>query len=317
MRNSRIKVSVVIPTFNRPRQLIHSVYSVLSQCLHGVEVIVVDDNDMHEICLSTRRALFAINDNRVRYLRNKHQKGGCGARNTGIENAAGEFIQFLDDDDQLLPGALRSQIALLAANKYAVLSFGAAHVVDLVFDRQFVNHLDRDEVNFMDMLNGYCAPTSSVVMARKSALLAAGLFDNSLSSFQDLDMWLRVSKFGKIVCHKQPVARFIQHAGERTSINQSRRLMGLNQFYEKWKLDLQGSSQLEGFRARFIGRMYLDNGQLLLASGLRNRTESLGLILKACRVSPSNRWSLVVRLVLACFGFHATRLCLQIRDRFS
>ena len=107
-----VKVSVIIPTYHRSECIVRAVDSVLSQTLQDIEVIVVDDNgkatDEGE---KTAKIMAGYTNNpKVIYLRHDVNKNGAAARNTGIRNAAGEYISFLDDDDIYLPQRLELMV---------------------------------------------------------------------------------------------------------------------------------------------------------------------------------------------------------------
>jgi glycosyltransferase involved in cell wall biosynthesis len=101
-------VSVVIPTLGRPRLLSRALNSVLAQTYRDFEVVVVVDGPDEE----TVAALRALSDPRVRVLVNPRSLTAAGARNLGAEHARGEWIAFLDDDDEWLPHKLERQMGL-------------------------------------------------------------------------------------------------------------------------------------------------------------------------------------------------------------
>jgi len=100
------KVSVVIPTCNRPDLLPRAIKSVLAQTYQDFEIIVVDDGREK----SSENVVAGIGDARLKYIKQTDKKGGSAARNTGIKAAAGDFIAFLDDDDEWLPEKLDKQV---------------------------------------------------------------------------------------------------------------------------------------------------------------------------------------------------------------
>src|SRR5258708_5999676 len=102
-------VSVVIPTYNRRAVLLRAIQSVLEQEVPVFEIIVVDDGSTDE----TSDIDFAAIDLRIQYIRLRENRGGAVARNTGIENARGNWIAFLDSDDLWLTDTLRRQKALV------------------------------------------------------------------------------------------------------------------------------------------------------------------------------------------------------------
>jgi glycosyltransferase involved in cell wall biosynthesis len=111
-------VSVVIPTLDRPKLLLRAISSVLRQTHHDIEVIVVVDRPS----LETLAAVRSVADCRLRLIVNPHPTTAGGARNVGVDHAAGEWIAFLDDDDEWLPNKLEFQLAFAAGRPPALLS---------------------------------------------------------------------------------------------------------------------------------------------------------------------------------------------------
>jgi glycosyltransferase involved in cell wall biosynthesis len=101
-------VSVILPTFNRARAVAKAIDSILRQTHQRLEVIVVDDGSTDE----TRRVLEDVirKDSRASWHSNRHDKGCAGARNTGISLAKGEYVAFLDDDDEYEPEKIAKQL---------------------------------------------------------------------------------------------------------------------------------------------------------------------------------------------------------------
>ena len=105
-------VSVIIPTHNRAGGMLQrAVASVLDQTVRDLELLVVDDASTD----GTQEYLGAVTDPRVRSVRHSTAKGGCAARNTGVAEARGRYVAFLDDDDIWLPGKLEAQLGSLEA----------------------------------------------------------------------------------------------------------------------------------------------------------------------------------------------------------
>lgn len=106
--SSDVLVTAIIPTRNRPDLLLRAVSSVLAQTLVQLEVVIVIDGADPE----TSRKFENIDDTRVRVLQLSVAKGGAGARNYGVSQAQGDWIAFLDDDDEWLPTKLEEQVQL-------------------------------------------------------------------------------------------------------------------------------------------------------------------------------------------------------------
>ena len=104
-------VSVVMPTHNRETMVRRAIGSVLGQTYRNLELIVVDDASED----GTADVVASYNSPHVRYFRHEENRGASAARNTGIERSRGEYIAFLDDDDEWLPTKLELQVPILDA----------------------------------------------------------------------------------------------------------------------------------------------------------------------------------------------------------
>lgn len=115
MMKQKPLVSVIIPTYKRPDTLSRAINSVLAQTYKNIEIIVVDDNNPDSEGRALTEAVMAsyINNPQVLYVKHEKNKNGSAARNTGARVSKGEFIAFLDDDDQFLPKKIESQVLKL------------------------------------------------------------------------------------------------------------------------------------------------------------------------------------------------------------
>ncbi|HEY1501400.1 MAG TPA: glycosyltransferase family 2 protein [Acidobacteriaceae bacterium] len=105
-KSDRPLVSAVIPTRNRPQLLTSAIRSVLRQTWWNMEAIVVVDGPDP----ATAACLDTITDARLRVVFLTEHRGGCDARNAGVRAARGEWIAFLDDDDEWLPEKIERQM---------------------------------------------------------------------------------------------------------------------------------------------------------------------------------------------------------------
>ena len=114
------KVSVVIPTYRRPVEyLSRAVHSVVNQTHGNREIIVVDDSpESYERRDEIKAFMQSIASDRIIYLQNERNLGGSLSRNRGIERASGEFISFLDDDDEYLPTKIERQLAFMVEHDF-------------------------------------------------------------------------------------------------------------------------------------------------------------------------------------------------------
>lgn len=183
------EVSVVIPTYNRADVLPRAIESVRRQTFGGVwELIVVDDASTDR----TEEVVRTFGDARIRYLRHTENRYGAAARNTGIRAARGEWIAFLDSDDEWLPHHLERKVALLE-------DAGA----DAVFGSFFVERDHRRTSVRCDPLQGgsmaeYILGSTPGDVATPTMVFRADairdiLFDETLQKHQDWDLAIRFS----------------------------------------------------------------------------------------------------------------------------
>src|SRR5262249_16628369 len=116
--DSMALVSVVIPTHNRSRCIERALSSVLAQTCADFEAIVVDDGSTDDTVRVVER--YARKDARIRLIQHSHRKGAQAARNSGIHAAQGQWIAFLDSDDQLLSDSLQMRLQLATKQRLHV-----------------------------------------------------------------------------------------------------------------------------------------------------------------------------------------------------
>lgn len=282
-------VSTIIPTFKRSKMVRAAVETALAQDYPQLEVIVVDDNTDLQEQRETRAALVdLIREGRVVLIPNARSKGACGARNTGIAAAHGELIAFLDDDDRWLPGKLAAQVNLLAHTKY-VAALCQYIDIDLAFGHARRCRASNPIWTREQALGGECPTSTSLVLVQRQVLLDAGLFDERLPSFQDFDMWLRCLEFGDFAYVDQALVEFVQHAGERTSVNIGRRLAGLAAIEKKWGREMSGHTDFSVFRRRVKIDALIANGKARLGHGYLN---AVGFFMRAALADRGSRRTL-------------------------
>lgn len=179
-------VSIVLPTYNRMRSLPRAVASVLAQTERDFELIVVDDASTD----GTRAWLESLGEPRLRLIALGGRSGAAVARNAGIRAAGAELIAFQDSDDEWQPTKLELQLALLRGSPAEVGWIGGGYRSgDLVVSSPaLVRGADYDGELLVGM--PFVTPTWLV---RKQALLAAGLFDETLPCLEDWDLIFKLA----------------------------------------------------------------------------------------------------------------------------
>ncbi len=186
------RVSVVIPAYNVAPYIAASLSSVLAQTYRNFEVIVINDGsaDALETALEPYRG-------QIHYIEQANLGAGP-ARNAGILQARGELVAFLDGDDLWRPDFLASQVAFLDAHNYDLVYadariFGESALAGRTFMQDSPS---AGEANFASLLGHRCNVITSGTVARRQALLDAGLFEWENVRGQDFNMWLRMAHQG-------------------------------------------------------------------------------------------------------------------------
>ena len=185
-------VSVIIPTLDRPKYLAAAVNSVLRQTVQNFEVLVVDDGSSGAL----GPMLEAFDDGRIRYFRHDSNRGEAAARNTGIVNARGAYVAFLDDDDEWLPAKLSLQLERFSGCPDTVGCVYGGHEAIRARDGQVVSRqtpTKRGDLS-RELLKANILGPPSTVMLTRACLDRTGLFDENITFGVDYDLWIRVAK---------------------------------------------------------------------------------------------------------------------------
>jgi len=205
-------VSVIIPAGNAEAFLKESIESVLIQTYQNFEIIVVDDGSIDKT-----RDIASGYGRKVTYLYQEHQ-GVSAARNRGIRSSCGDWVAFLDADDVWLPGRLEEGVEFCKNHQDVGLVFSDVELFSAegVVLSSFLgeksmgprllggNGIVNDAFELLLDENFISTPT---VMVRRDCLNAVGLFDESLHSVEDRELWLRVAAQYRIACIPKVLCR--------------------------------------------------------------------------------------------------------------
>ena len=186
------KVSVIIPTFNRAQLLRRALRSVRSQTWQDYEVIVVDDHSSD----GTTRMIGELEDSRIECIRHTTNRGQSAALNTGIEKARGEYLAFLDDDDEWLAEKLAKQVEILdkAPNHVGLIYTWrelASDRQDTPAQPQPTRKMLRGDI-YEDMVRLNLPLPPSTWMVRQETAQSIGGFDETLRVAKDQDFMVRL-----------------------------------------------------------------------------------------------------------------------------
>tara|TARA_B100000941_G_C28417348_1_gene506856 strand:+ start:36 stop:872 length:837 start_codon:yes stop_codon:yes gene_type:complete len=196
-----VKISVIIPTYNRKHTLQRAIDSVLSQTFKPYEIIIVDDGSKD----GTKEWLLQ-NYPSVQYI-HQPNNGVSSARNKGIQISQGSWIALLDSDDEWMPEKLEYQSRFIEVNKDS--SF--CHTNEIwIRNGVRVNQMKKHKKYGGDIFK-HCldicriSPSSSII--NKDVFEEVGAFDESLTVCEDYDLWLRVTAKFNILFLDEPLIK--------------------------------------------------------------------------------------------------------------
>ena len=215
-------VSIIITTYKRPFEFVlRAVKSVLMQTYSNWELFIVDDspNDYSERVV-IKQQINALGDKRIKYILHGTNLGACAARNTGIRMAKGEFIAFLDDDDEWLPQKIEKQITKINQPEIGLVYCSSYTIINVNGKTKKTLREYRIEGFVFDklILKNFIGSTS-FVMVKRQALFDCGLFNIEMQSAQDYELWLRIAKKYAVACVSEPLVNYYIHNGERITTN--------------------------------------------------------------------------------------------------
>ncbi len=218
-------VSIVIATHNRSDLLQRAIHSLLNQTYKNIEILVVDDGSVDD----TQEILKKYTDSRIHVLKNSVAKGACHARNRGIFSAKGEFITFLDDDDEFFSDRIEKMMAAWD-DKWAYIATGFKYITKTKESKR----IPRKIITLNDML--FQINTGNSILTKKERLIALGGFDENLASSQDYDMWIRLNyDYGNAYCIQEVLfSMHTEHEKPRITMSK-RKFQGHFSFYKKHK----------------------------------------------------------------------------------
>lgn len=189
-------ISVVIPLYNKEKQIARTLRSVFAQTYTDYEIVIVNDGSTD----GSAAAVESLEDPRIRLVTQKNA-GVSAARNRGIREARGEYIALLDGDDEWKPDFLEKIAGLIQkyprcdvfATKYAMVDTRGKSIENILNKIKFKNASGIID-NYFEVASSSHPPiTSSSVTIRKKALLSVGGFPEGIKAGEDLLTWARLS----------------------------------------------------------------------------------------------------------------------------
>lgn len=249
-------ISVIMPCFNRAETVATSIESVLAQSFTNWELIIVDDGSTDRSLQTVR----AYSDHRISVYPQTNQ-GVCAARNTGLKQATGTFIAFLDADDTWHPDCLTKLHDTLVSSN-ARLAYCGWQNIGLPGDQgePFVPPDYETPEKFATLFESCRWPIHACLTYRDD-IFAAGLFNESLETSEDYLLWLNIACDNPITRVAEVLAFYHFHDGNQATKNKAKTAIN---HWRAQNIFLQHHREIK----RFLGRKQLRH---LMHSELRTR----------------------------------------------
>jgi glycosyltransferase involved in cell wall biosynthesis len=202
--------SIIIPTYNRGTHLGNTIKSVLAQTQSNFEIIIVDDGSTD----NTEAIVRSLNDSRIFYYKKENGERGA-ARNYGTAKAKGNYVTFLDSDDELYPDFIKEADNIVES--YHPKFFHIGYEIFHVSSGKRTQYKLKDSIND-DLIKGNYLSCLGVFIDRQVALENPFHEDRKLSGLEDWELWLRLAAQYQLHFSNKMCARLNDH-DDRSVVN--------------------------------------------------------------------------------------------------
>lgn len=220
-----MKVTVIIPVYNREKTIRRCINSIISQTVQPYEIIVVDDG-------STDKSLKIVDEfnYNIKVIKQNH-RGAQAARNIGILNAGGDYIAFLDSDDEWMPQMLEISINEISSHKSDCVTYSDCYVYKNQKHRLWkLPECGNSAYSFL-LIN--IGPMFQSMLAKKDIFIKIGLLDENVVAYQEWETAIRLANEVEIVHIKQPLFKYHLHLGETISKDKIKGIKGYTYIVNK------------------------------------------------------------------------------------
>ena len=249
--NRKPLVSIIIPTHNMAKFLQLSAGSVFKQTYKNFELIIVDDASED----NTEEIIKQFNDKRIKYIKRDQKGGVSSARNCGIDNSRGDYIAFLDADNEWMENKLEKQMFKfenvsddvgLVYTHYLGIFLTSGEVI-CEFKGCYSGDVEADLA--VGCFLGVCA-----VIIRRKCIEKVGYFDPDVDYNEDWDLWLRIAKYYKFDFIPEFLAKYYVH-GNQLSCNLSPMVVAWENFLDKHKDMYEKMPSIYSMHLDYLGRI--------------------------------------------------------------
>lgn len=294
-------VSVVIPTHNREKLLCRALESALKQTYRNIEVIVVSDGseDNTDDVMKTYMSQY----DGLKYIAYSPARGGNYARNTGIKSAKGEYVAFLDDDDEWHEDKIQKQIEMIVNDPELGLICTAMNSIDDASGRCSVFTPNAQRDSSVGILKSNLIGSTTTVLVRHELLDAVDYFDENLKAMQDYDLWIRLCQITKVGVVTTPCVEYHNLvSNKQISWDYEKYVSSSDYIFEKYK-ELRSSKLTQEEIKGILVRNYLNVSRKALKS--ENRKAVREYAGKAFKTKPNV--SSVVYYIASVFSVNAVK----------
>jgi glycosyltransferase involved in cell wall biosynthesis len=227
MTNKEPIVSVIIPTFRRKDELKRALDSCVKQMYNKIEIIVVNDDPSDDL------ESLKVSYPQIIWLHNKQNMGAPFSRNRGLAASKGEFINFLDDDDELFPEKIEKQVAEFQSSNNPRLGVVTCDVEYIGPGKKVITENRMRGDIYRAQLTKYCVYGIQSMLIKKVFAEQTGGFDIRLQSNQEYDLSIRLSR----VCEFENLHEILVRTNEskdQISYNFKKKLSGTLRLYRKY-----------------------------------------------------------------------------------
>lgn len=241
-----VKVSVIIPFYNRIEETIRAIKSVLNQTYNNYEIILVNDGSTEKL---SKINYYEKKYEKIKIINLKKNKGAANARNQGIKVSSGDFIAFLDSDDEFEKEKLEEQLYEMILRNGNVSHTSYTRVSDI--DKKVIE--SGKEKGFISRKLMYsCQIATPTVMIRKDFLIKNGfLFDDSLVIGEDVCFWLSMLKNEYLIGIEKPLS-IVHTTNKSSAYDNQKQLIGCktilkyllnDEYYSKFDIEISNMAR--------------------------------------------------------------------------
>jgi glycosyltransferase involved in cell wall biosynthesis len=268
------RVSIIIPTYNRSDTISRAVRSAMEQSISDIEIIVIDDNSSD----NTSDVISRFNDSRIKYVKHQTNHGGGAARNTGIKIATGDYIAFLDSDDEWHPLKLEKQIKDIEARSDTWVAnycgfnrvFQSriprirSDISDIIFfDGESEYSREGDEEIITDILTmDVNIGGSSTLLVKREAVEEIGGFDEQFPRHQDWEFLIRLLKKGKLSHVNEPLVTKYESGAPSVEAEESAKQLFIAKFESEIKCLESSGIDVHNIHYQYLMRAFFREGKL-------------------------------------------------------